>query len=144
MDVGEVYALAEGFARALVANDDDVIASYLHGDDLADDTKGHLVGVHRLSDPSLQAEVQFAGPIGGEFNPAGADRFVTLTCFMGAREEVLVRATWVQEPHQLLIHALRIVDRRARMSPEGRAQKGHTKGSHLTTPGASSTQTDSD
>jgi hypothetical protein len=109
VDIGEVYAFAQGFASAVVANDDDLIASYLC-EDLADDTSGHLAGVQRLPTSSLEAEVLFVRPLGGEFDPAAATELVSLTSFVGTQEEVLVRAVWVQEP-RILIRALRIFDR---------------------------------
>lgn len=111
MDIGQVYAFAGGFASAVVANDADLIASYLC-EELADDTSGHLAGVQRLPTSSLKSEVLFVRPLGGDFDPAPATEFVSLTSFLGAQEQdVLVRAVWVEEP-QLLIRTLQIFELR--------------------------------
>jgi hypothetical protein len=112
VDIGEVYSFAGGFASAVVANDVDLIASYLC-EDLADDTSGHLAGVQRLPTSSLKSEVLVVRPLGGDFDPAPATEFVSLTSFSGAQEQedVLVRAVWVEEP-QLLIRTLQIFELR--------------------------------
>ena len=44
-----------------------------------------------------------------------AEEFVTVTNFWGAHEEFQLRAVWIQNPHQLFMRRLQVIERKAKV-----------------------------
>jgi hypothetical protein len=113
MDTGEVFALAEDFSRAVIAHDKDLINSYLC-EELEATLEGQLDGLSRLD----KAEVEFVGPLSNKRTRRPAEEFDSITSFWGPHESVVLRTVWTQDPHQLLIRTLQIVERTPAVTSE--------------------------
>jgi hypothetical protein len=114
MDIGEVRAFAEAFSHAVIVNDKDLINSYL-----CKEVEASLNG--QLDQLQLErAEVLVVSQCSEDVSPLAATDVVVLTAFWSPREEVVMRTTWIQDPHRLQIRSLEIVDR-ARTRASGRA-----------------------
>lgn len=118
MDVGAVYAYADGFARALLTEDEEVsgnllpsaqepsaievVASYL-GEEL----RGSLAGLlETLPQPIEAAEVLTVIPA------LESGECVSVTRFAGRDEDVLLRAVWIERENEVLMQSAQVVARR--------------------------------
>jgi hypothetical protein len=110
MDVGEVLSYANAFSHAVIAQDKDLIASYL-----CEEAQANLNGQLDFLSPTEMAEVLSVAPLGDEYHPLVAEEFVTVTNFWGAHEEFQLRAVWIQNPHQLLMRRLQVIERKAKV-----------------------------
>ncbi len=120
MDVGEVLSFANAFSHAVIARDNDLIASYL-----CEEAEANLNGQLDSLSPTEMAEVLSVAPLGDEYHPLVAEEFVTVTNFWGADEEFQLRAVWstaqqriggeIQNPHQLLMRRLQVIERKAKV-----------------------------
>jgi hypothetical protein len=121
VDIGEVYSLAEGFAHALVANDDELISSYLSSG--LGRLSGQLGGKSQPNGFShFAAQVLSVTELSEQFTALAANEFVSITRLSGAHEEFLVRAVWTHEQQQLLIRALQMVERKPVSDQEARSE----------------------
>lgn len=109
LDVGAVYAYADGFASAVVTGDSDLIASYLC-EDLEPEVAALL---DALWGPIEKAEVLTVNPLDSAEFPSDSNGldFSSLTRLWGMREEVLLRSVWMESHQQLLMRDVRIVER---------------------------------
>lgn len=99
MDIGTVGAYAAGFARAMVSDDSELIASYIL-QELEEDISEVLAMVPR---PVEHAEVL----------TVTTPRFKqceSLTEFSGPCGETLLQAIWTEPHEQLIIQEVRIID----------------------------------
>jgi hypothetical protein len=98
MDVGEVVAYAQSFARAVVRNDSEQIPSYL-----VERQKARIEAVLReIPQPLKDAEVlRVYPPKDGEC--------VSLIKFSGGQWEALLRAVWVEPLEQIGVKEAQIV-----------------------------------
>jgi hypothetical protein len=101
LEVETVLECARGFARAVEAEDRDLISSYL-----SEQLKGVIAEVlGGLPRPIRTTEVL-------NVTPPEDERCTSLTRFCGFRGGVLLRALWTEpQPQQLLIRRTQIVDR---------------------------------
>jgi hypothetical protein len=100
MDVESVHSYASGFARAVVANDIDLVLSYL-SKDTETEIRSILAAVPH---PVIEAEIlNVITP--GILNGITSDdeECVTVTKFSGDGGEALMRAVWVEPLEELLI-----------------------------------------
>lgn len=98
-----VLGYADGFAHAVVVNDQDLIASYLC-EDLEARASGIFDAVSRPIEEAVVLEV----------SPPRSEESMSLTRFSGPGEEVLLRAIWIESRQQLLMRTAQIVERKAR------------------------------
>jgi hypothetical protein len=110
VDVGAVYAYAEGFGSAVVIDDRDLIATYLRGPLKGDFT----IVLDALSGPLEDSEILTVSPFGSsDFSCSGPEEYVSLTRFSGLQEEVMLRAIWSENSHQLVMRKAQVVERKA-------------------------------
>jgi hypothetical protein len=107
VDTGEVLSFANGFSHAVISSDKNLIATYCCKDVEAD-LQEKLASLAPLE----MAKVLIVTPLGDRFDATSAREFVSVTNLWGRQEEVLLRAVWVQDPQQLLIRRLEIMDRK--------------------------------
>jgi hypothetical protein len=113
MQFGAVLSRAEGFAHAIRDDDPDAISSYLC-QGLQMGFKSHIDNLVQTDMPSpLKTNVLFVAPVGNRFD-ARIDQFLSVISFTGAREEVVVRAVWIEEAQGPTIYSLQIVQRTAK------------------------------
>jgi hypothetical protein len=109
VDFEEVLSYANGFSHAVIARDKDLIASYL-----CEEAEANLNGELDALLPIEMAEVLSVTPLGDESQALLAEEFVSVTNFWGAQEEFQLRAVWIQNPHQLLMRRLQVIERKAK------------------------------
>jgi hypothetical protein len=99
LDVGAVHAYADGFARAVVSGEADLMASYLFLE-----SEGAIEeALEFIPRPIEQAEViQITAP--------ESDECISLTRFSSPGGEALLRAIWIEPMQTLLIKRAQIVD----------------------------------
>ncbi|MEA2507642.1 MAG: hypothetical protein QOH48_2260 [Actinomycetota bacterium] len=112
MDVRGVLEYADGFAQAVVAEEQDLISSYL--------SRGIEVQIaevlNALPRPIEEIEVQIVNPLASKrFNPLVSVEFVSVTSFAGPQGRALLRAVWTEGQRHLLVQKVEIVDR----APDG-------------------------
>jgi hypothetical protein len=95
--VGEVMAYADGFGRAVVRQEKELIALYVNP---GDEVRVSKV-LERLPQPIEAAEV-----LQVELSEAG--QWLSLMRFVGRREQVRLRTVWVQKDEAILIRAARL------------------------------------
>lgn len=118
LDLGTVYAYADAFANALLADDEDVVGNSLRptvGGEVSEAIAGYLceepslVGaLQLLPRPIERAEVLSVSP------PLEGDECIVVTKVSGPHEEALLRAVWIQSGIQPLIRSAQILERRSR------------------------------
>lgn len=129
MDVGTVQAYADGFAQALVADHQDLIADAPDKEPKAD--VNDLVASYLIEEleanitsilGTLSLPIDTAEVLCVNVNPADSREFVSLTRLSGPHEEFLLRAVWIESWHQLLMRAAQLVDVRMTHPPTYQGQ----------------------
>lgn len=105
MDIGELLSFANAFSHAIVSADRDLIASYV-----CEEAEADLDDQLGILPPLDMAKVLLVTPLGDTSRPLSAKEFVSVINFWGKRDEVLLRAVWVQNAHQPLVRKLQVVE----------------------------------
>jgi hypothetical protein len=118
LDLGTVYAYADAFSNALLAEDEDVFGSSLRpslGGGVPEAIAGYLcdepsivVALELLPRPIERTELLSVSP------PVEGDECISVIRVMGEREEVLLQAVWIESGIQPLIESVQILERKAR------------------------------
>jgi hypothetical protein len=117
LDVGTVQAYADGFAHALVADDQDLIADAPDKEPkpaVNDLVASYLIEELEANIPAILGVLSYpidtAEVLCVNVNPMDSREFISLTRLSGPHAELLLRAVWIESWHQLLMRAAQIVD----------------------------------
>ncbi len=106
MDVGEVRAYAEVFARAVASEDADLVASYLSPDRAA-----HIMEVlEAIPRPIAKTAILMVTVVPAELpGDEGEQEFVSLTEFSGRKGRSLLSCRWTTDDARVTIRLAQIV-----------------------------------
>jgi hypothetical protein len=109
MDWQEVFAHAEGFARAVEERNINLITSYL-----SEEQETKVIGLLDSCDgPFHESEVLTVNPLESDSLPSNPERwnYFAMVSLSGPEEEIILRTEWRESPQQLLISDACIVNR---------------------------------